>query len=106
MRRVTSPRARSSATTTRSAARRTTHPTSTRSTPAAAARRSAAAPCYGLPESPPARPIDQLIDQLAARGFGVVDGFVEPKLLADLRARCLSLSEQGALRPARIGRGA
>jgi SM-20-related protein len=48
----------------------------------------------------------RLIDQLAARGFGYVDDFVEPNLLSELRARCLSLHSSGALRPARIGRGA
>jgi SM-20-related protein len=31
---------------------------------------------------------------------------VDAKLLADLRARCLELSAAGALRPAKIGRGA
>jgi SM-20-related protein len=46
-----------------------------------------------------------LIDQLAAHGVGCVDGFVEPNLLAELRARCLALHKSGALRPARIGRG-
>ena len=54
----------------------------------------------------PARPIDRLIEQLAARGFGVVDDFVDAELLAELRARCLALHARGALRPARIGRGA
>lgn len=47
-----------------------------------------------------------MIGQLAARGFGIVDDFVEPELLAGLRARCLALHSSGALRPARIGRGA
>jgi SM-20-related protein len=46
-----------------------------------------------------------LIDQLAERGFGVLDDFVDPQLLADLRARCVELHETGGLRPARIGRG-
>lgn len=36
----------------------------------------------------------------------MVDDFVDPRLLADLRTRCLALNESGALRPARIGRGA
>jgi SM-20-related protein len=54
----------------------------------------------------PARPTRRLIAQLAARGFGVVDDFVGPELLAELRARCLALHARGALRPARIGRGA
>ena len=31
---------------------------------------------------------------------------MEPNLLSELRARCLSLHDSGALRPARIGRGA
>jgi SM-20-related protein len=47
-----------------------------------------------------------LIEQLAARGFGVVDDFVDTELLAELRARCLALHARGALRAARIGRGA
>jgi SM-20-related protein len=34
-----------------------------------------------------------------------VDGFVEPTLLEDLRARCRSLHEAGLLRQARVGRG-
>ncbi|MEJ0087122.1 MAG: 2OG-Fe(II) oxygenase [Pseudomonadota bacterium] len=46
------------------------------------------------------------MDQLAARSFAVVDDFVDPGLLADLRARCIELREAGALRPARIGGGA
>jgi SM-20-related protein len=46
-----------------------------------------------------------LIEQLAARGFGVVDDFVDADLLAELRARCRDLYASGALRPARIGRG-
>ncbi len=48
----------------------------------------------------------RLIDQLAERGFGVADHFVDDALLADLRARCLELNASGDLRPARIGRGA
>jgi SM-20-related protein len=47
-----------------------------------------------------------LIEEIAARGFGVVDDFVGPELLAELRARCLALHARGALRAARIGRGA
>ena len=47
-----------------------------------------------------------MIDQLAERGFGVADDFVDPKLLAELRARCIELHEAGSLRPARVGRGA
>ena len=47
-----------------------------------------------------------MIDCLAAGGFGHVDDFLEPSLLAKLRARCLSLQGSGELRPARIGRGA
>ena len=46
-----------------------------------------------------------MIEQLAARGFGVVDDFVDAGLLAELRARCRELYASGALRPARIGRG-
>jgi SM-20-related protein len=53
-----------------------------------------------------ARPVGRLIEQLAAQGFGFVDDFVEAKLLAELRVRCLALHQSGALRPARIGRGA
>jgi SM-20-related protein len=59
--------------------------------------------------SPPARPIDkpinQLIEQLAARGIAVVDDFVDGGLLAELRSRCQELHASGALRAARIGRG-
>ena len=47
----------------------------------------------------------RLIDQLAERGFGVADDFVDAKLLAELRARCVELHETGGLRPARVGRG-
>ena len=47
-----------------------------------------------------------MIEQLASRGFGIVDEFVDGELLADLRARCLALHAAGGLRPARIGRGA
>ena len=47
-----------------------------------------------------------MIEQLAARGFGVVDDFVDRGLLTDLRDRCRELHASGALRPARIGRGA
>src|SRR6185295_1752126 len=54
----------------------------------------------------PSHPISRLIEQLATRGLGVVDEFVDAELLADLRARCLSLHASGGLRPARIGRGA
>ena len=36
----------------------------------------------------------------------MVDDFVDAELLADLRARCVELHAAGALRPARIGRGA
>jgi len=46
-----------------------------------------------------------LIEQLATRGFGIVDEFVAGSLLSDLRARCLSLHASGGLRQARIGRG-
>ena len=48
----------------------------------------------------------RLIDQLAERGFGVVDDFVDTALLAELRARCVELNAAGALRPAKVGRGA
>jgi SM-20-related protein len=47
----------------------------------------------------------RLIDQLAERGFGTADDFVDVKLLADLRARCVELHQSGGLRPARVGRG-
>jgi SM-20-related protein len=46
-----------------------------------------------------------LIDQLAERGFGFTDDFVDAKLLAGLRARCLELNAAGNLRPAKVGRG-
>lgn len=69
------------------------------------ASRRTAAPARAISQSI-SRPIIRLIDQLAAQGFGHVDDFVEPNLLAELRARCLSLHESGVLRPARIGRGA
>lgn len=36
----------------------------------------------------------------------MVDDFVDGGLLAELRARCLELHASGALRPARVGRGA
>jgi SM-20-related protein len=36
----------------------------------------------------------------------VVDDFVDQDLLAELRERCLELHASGALRPARVGRGA
>src|SRR5687767_1084239 len=45
------------------------------------------------------------IDQLAERGFGVADDFVDAELLAELRARCLELDVSGGLRAAKIGRG-
>src|SRR3954469_15947123 len=48
----------------------------------------------------------RLIDQLAERGFGVADHFVDDALLGELRARCLELDAGGALRAAKIGRGA
>jgi SM-20-related protein len=47
-----------------------------------------------------------LIDQLAERGFGVVDDFVDAPLLTQLRWRCSELQASGALRPAKVGRGA
>ena len=79
----------------------------------AAAEAGAQGPPHAEPASrrtaTPARninqPINRLIDQLAAQGVGFVDDFVEPKLQAELRARCLALHQSGALRPARIGRG-
>ena len=37
-------------------------------------------------------PIDRLIDELATRGFGVADDFVERNLLTELHARCLELN--------------
>lgn len=72
----------------------------------------------GGPQQPPAPgaapegssrrapPPASLTEQLAARGFGCVDDFVDAGLLEDLRVRCRSLYAAGALRPARIGRGA
>jgi SM-20-related protein len=47
----------------------------------------------------------RLIDQLAERGFGIADHFVDDALLAELRARCLELHAAGDLHPAKIGRG-
>jgi SM-20-related protein len=47
----------------------------------------------------------RLIDQLAERGFGIADHFVDDALLAELRARCAELNAAGDLRPAKIGRG-
>ena len=104
---------------------------STKSTPAAAARRSAAAPCWRRRRKPsreeggeatqagqvPQDPSSEaeasrrtaatagLIDQLAERGFGVLDDFVDAQLLGDLRARCVELHDTGGLRPAKVGRG-
>ena len=46
-----------------------------------------------------------MIDQLAERGFGIVDDFVDARLLGALRDRCRELHAAGALRPARVGRG-
>jgi SM-20-related protein len=51
-------------------------------------------------------PTAGLIDQLAERGFGVVDDFVDAGLLTQLRWRCSELQASGALRPAKMGRGA
>jgi SM-20-related protein len=67
----------------------------------------AEAPGSAAPRRTPAsaRTLSGLIEQLAARGFGVVDDFVDADLLAELRARCRDLYASGALRPARIGRG-
>lgn len=48
----------------------------------------------------------RLIDQLAERGFGIADHFVDDALLAELRARCRELHAAGELRPAKVGRGA
>lgn len=47
----------------------------------------------------------RLIDQLAERGFGCADDFVDARLLAGLRARCLELHAAGNLRAAKVGRG-
>ena len=46
-----------------------------------------------------------MIDQLAERGFGVADDFVDSKLLNELRERCVELHVSGGLRPAMVGRG-
>ena len=46
-----------------------------------------------------------MIDQLAERGFGVADHFVDSKLLDELRERCVELHLSGGLRPAMVGRG-
>ena len=53
-----------------------------------------------------ARAASGLIDQLAERGFGVVDDFVDAATLRALRERCLELKAAGGLRPATIGRNA
>ena len=47
----------------------------------------------------------RLIAQLAERGFGVVEEFVDAELLKALHDRCIELHAAGALRAARIGRG-
>ena len=47
----------------------------------------------------------RLIEQLAERGFGVVEDFVDAGLLLELHDRCIELHAAGALRAARIGRG-
>ena len=47
-----------------------------------------------------------MIDAIAASGLAEVDDFVPPAMIAALRSRCAELDAQGALRPARIGRGA
>jgi len=36
----------------------------------------------------------------------VVDDFVDPALITELRARCVELHDTGGLRPAKVGRGA
>ena len=46
-----------------------------------------------------------MIDQLAERGFGVADDFVDSRLLDELRERCVELHLSGGLRPAMVGRG-
>jgi SM-20-related protein len=46
-----------------------------------------------------------LIEQLAERGFGIVDDFADPELLSALHDRCIELHASGALRAARVGRG-
>jgi len=43
---------------------------------------------------------------LASLGIAEVDGFVPPAMIEGLRARCSALGAEGALRPARVGRGA
>jgi SM-20-related protein len=47
-----------------------------------------------------------IADALAADGFAEAPDFIPPTLTSRLRARCLGLDAAGALRPARIGRGA
>jgi SM-20-related protein len=67
----------------------------------------------GLPQEPPSADRPQapgtppgLIEQLAERGFAVVDDFADAELLGALHDRCIELHASGALRAARIGRGA
>ncbi|MBC8025490.1 MAG: 2OG-Fe(II) oxygenase [Steroidobacteraceae bacterium] len=62
-----------------------------------AAQRAAAAPRLNLIGA---------IDALGSSGIAEVDDFVPPALIAGLRARCSDLGAEGALRPARVGRGA
>jgi SM-20-related protein len=48
----------------------------------------------------------RLTTALAERGFAIVDSFITRPQVAALRERCLELAQEGALHPARIGRGA
>jgi SM-20-related protein len=62
-----------------------------------AAQRAAAAPRLNVAAA---------IDALASLGIAEVDDFIPPAMIQSLRARCCELGAEGALRPARVGRGA
>lgn len=66
--------------------------------------RSQESPSAGRPQA--AHTPTRLIEQLAQRGFGIVDDFADPELLGALHDRCIELHASGALRAARVGRGA
>jgi len=52
-----------------------------------------------------AGPLARLLDGLAGEGWAVVDGLLSEEVLRGLRARLEELEAQGALAPARVGRG-
>jgi len=51
-------------------------------------------------------PGSELAAAIAARGYAIGEGFLAPRLTAQLRARLRSLDEQGAFRAAAVGAGA